>query len=515
MNIPLIAWVKKFTMYRLMLYYLIFLVAISILLSLFGLLPYQAIDILSLAIFFTLACWLINNAIARLMKVTPNVESQFITALILTLIVGPMPLIPNIGPALLFTALAMGSKYVIAWRRRHIFNPAGFGVFATALLIGQGASWWIGSTIMLPFVILGGLFVLVRTKRTNMVISFLTSYIILFFLVGLFRGRDIVLLISQLRDVLLLSPLIFFSLVMLIEPLTSPAMKKFRVSYAIFTAFILILAQTFFSSYPYTLELSLLIGNIFTRMINFDPRFLFTLREKKEIAPNIIQFFFTCDERVNHVAGQYLEWTLAHAHPDSRGMRRYFTISSSPTESDYILTTKFSEKSSSFKSALKALEPGQTLTAHHLEGEFVLPKDPDVPCVFIAGGIGVTPFRSMIKYMIDSKSKRPITLFCSNRTASDIVFKDLFDQAEKEFGLKTVYTITDDIPTDWKGRTGFIDAKMIEEEVPDYKQRIFYISGPEPMVEAFEKMIAEMGVADNNIKRDFFPGYTDTHQAKK
>jgi ferredoxin-NADP reductase len=217
---------------------------------------------------------------------------------------------------------------------------------------------------------------------------------------------------------------------------------------------------------------------------------------------------------VKHKAGQFFEWTLPHAHPDSRGIRRFFTIASSPTEPLIMLCTRITNQPSTFKAALNQLKAGDTITAGHLEGDFTLPRDVKKKLVFIAGGIGITPFRSMIKYLVDKNEKRDIVLFYSNRTESDIAFRELFDEAKK-IGLITIYTITDNVPTDWQGKAGFIDQIMIQAEVADYKERIFYISGPEPMVESFEKMIAAMGVADKAIKRDFFPGYTDTHQATK
>ena len=118
----------------------------------------------------------------------------------------------------------------------------------------------------------------------------------------------------------------------------------------------------------------------------------------------------------------------------------------------------------------------------------------------------------MIKYLLDSNLSAKITLLYSTRSAQDIVFEEIFDEAARKFDLKAVYTITENVPDSWPGRTGYIDEAVIRAEVPDYQNRLFYISGPEPMVEAFEKLVAGMGVKLSNIKRDYFPGYTDTHR---
>ena len=124
--------------------------------------------------------------------------------------------------------------------------------------------------------------------------------------------------------------------------------------------------------------------------------------------------------------------------------------------------------------------------AAQLAGDFVLPEDPKQKCVFIAGGIGITPFRSMIKYLLDTHQRRPITLFYANGPVEDIVYKDVFDRAEQELGIQTIYTVTDTAttcPPPGPATTGRITPQWIKSKVPDYRRCIFYISGPKGMVE--------------------------------
>ena len=149
------------------------------------------------------------------------------------------------------------------------------------------------------------------------------------------------------------------------------------------------------------------------------------------------------------------------------------------------------------------------MMAGQLAGEFTLPKDPNKRLVFIAGGIGVTPYRSMIKYLLDLNQRRDIILLYSNKLASDIVYKDIFDMASRNLGIKTIIVLTDttNVPKGWKGKVGYIDAKVIKEEIPDYKDRIFYLSGPHSMVDSFVDTLKEMSVPGSQIKVDFFPGY--------
>jgi ferredoxin-NADP reductase len=140
----------------------------------------------------------------------------------------------------------------------------------------------------------------------------------------------------------------------------------------------------------------------------------------------------------------------------------------------------------------------------------VLPRDASKRLVFIAGGIGITPFRSMIKYLHDTGERRDIVLLYSNYAADEIVFKDVFDAASKSVGLKAVYTLTDlaRVPANWCGKTGFIDAAMIRSEVPDYSSRMFFISGSQGMVDTMKRVLQQAGVKRRAIRTDYFPGYS-------
>ncbi|MFA6969752.1 MAG: FAD-dependent oxidoreductase [Candidatus Paceibacterota bacterium] len=168
---------------------------------------------------------------------------------------------------------------------------------------------------------------------------------------------------------------------------------------------------------------------------------------------------------------------------------------------------KFYEPESSFKRALKAMQVHDTISVSQLAGDFVLPKDTEKKLVFIAGGIGVTPFRGMVQYLIDTEDERPVTLLYSNKTADEIAYRKVFCTAAEVLGMKTVYALTDE-PTPVPGtHSGFIDGALIAREIPDYKDCVFYISGPHGMVTAFEKTLREMGVSRFSIKTDYFPGF--------
>jgi ferredoxin-NADP reductase len=170
-----------------------------------------------------------------------------------------------------------------------------------------------------------------------------------------------------------------------------------------------------------------------------------------------------------------------------RGIRRYFTIASAPEETDVRLGVKIpAEKASSFKVALAAMTPGTTMTARGLSGDFVLPTDTKEPIVMIAGGIGITPFRSMIEHIIRSGEKRPAYLFNANKTYADVAYLDLVTRARDAFGLSTIHVLEDTTgaPADMVIEKGFIDGAMLARHITNVPSCRYYISGPSGMVNA-------------------------------
>jgi ferredoxin-NADP reductase len=266
--------------------------------------------------------------------------------------------------------------------------------------------------------------------------------------------------------------------------------------------------QVHFGTFFITPELAILFGNVFSYFVSPKTRMVLKLKEKIKVAPDIYDFVFA---RVRHFAfapGQYMEWTLGHNHPDGRGNRRYFTLASAPTEKTLRLGVKFYQKSSTFKKAMLSMNTGDEIVAAQLAGDFVLPENPRQKCVLIAGGVGITPFRSMIKYLLDTHQRRLITLFYANKTIADITYKDIFDRAQQELGIQIIYSVTDsnNLPSYWKGTTGRITPELIKNKVPDYRQCIFYISGPKGMVDSFKESLNQMKIPSSQIKTDFFSG---------
>lgn len=498
-------FLNRTTMYRVVLYYLELLLGVAFILSFFGVLPFTPLSLLLSTAMIVGVCWIVNTVFAFVFEAPTNVESTFITALILALIVTPSTpsqYALNLSLIAWVAVWAMASKFLFAINHKHLFNPAAFAVVLTAFTINQSASWWVGSASMAAFVVLGGILIVRKLRRADLVLSFLIVGGVTMLAFGIARGGDIILVAKQ---ILLNSPLLFFAFVMITEPLTTPPTRILRICYSVFVGF-LFAPNLHLGPLYSTPELALLIGNAYSYMVSPKCKLILTLKERVRVTPTVFDFVFTANAPFEFRPGQYLEWTLGHYRPDSRGNRRYFTVASSPTEKDVRLGVKFYDAPSSFKKALAFMREGDEVVASQLCGDFVLPKDPNEKLAFIAGGIGITPFRSMIKYLVDKNEKRDISLFYSNRTADETAYKELFDEASLKLGIKTIYAVTDGEVPAW-AQKGFITKEMIMSATPDYKERTFYISGPKVMVDAFRVTLKSMGVKSSKIKTDFFPGF--------
>ncbi|MGE5140427.1 MAG: RnfABCDGE type electron transport complex subunit D, partial [Rudaea sp.] len=339
------------TMYRLVLYYLISLFAVAVLLSFAGVLAYDPFALLFSLGWLIAVSWTTNAIFSKAFAVPANAESVYITALILALIITPIQS-PNdlwfLGWA---GVLAMASKYIVALNNKHLFNPAAFAVAVTYLAINQSASWWVGSGAMLPFVLLGGVLVVRKLQRADLVSTFLIVSAGTVFAFTLLNGESFA---AALQQVVLSSPLFFFAFIILTEPLTPPPARWPRIAYGVLVG--LLFAPQFHIGPIYTTpELAILIGNVFSYLVSPKRRLILQLARKVRIAPDVYDFIFASPYKPAFAPGQYMEWTLGMQDPDSRGNRRYFTLASSPTEKNVRLGIKFYPESSAFKETLLSM----------------------------------------------------------------------------------------------------------------------------------------------------------------
>jgi glycine betaine catabolism B len=222
---------------------------------------------------------------------------------------------------------------------------------------------------------------------------------------------------------------------------------------------------------------------------------------------------------LDYKAGQFAFFDIGGVYNDPKGPIRHFTISSSPTENFIMFSTRI--RDSPYKKRVASLEEKAKVKVRGPEGQFVLHEDYSKSAVFLSGGIGVTPFRSMIKYATDRQLPIKIIMFDSNRNKENILFKKEFDEwANINRNLKIVYTISEINPqekssvlteeNDWKGEYGRIDKTMILKYVDDetLKNSIFYICGPPGMLKAMKTLIQEeLEIPKERIMVEEFTGY--------
>lgn len=494
-------FIDGITMYRLLLYYLIGLLLVAMGLSLSGHLGYSAVAIALSALYVVAICLISNVIFAKVYNVPAATDSAYITALILALIITPLPSTQNMLFLTAAGGLAMASKYMLNRHGKHVFNPAAVAVLLTSLGPGQTASWWVGNTLLLPFVVIGGLLLVRKIRRGRMVAIFFLAALLSTVIVHLLTGSAVT---SAVQAVLLHSPLFFLGFVMLTEPLTTPPTVSGRSWYAALVGALFPPQVHIFSLYS-TPELALIVGNVFSYVISPKVRLVPRVLQKLQVAPDIVDFEFSKQANYTYRAGQYVEVTLGHQHVDSRGNRRYLTLASSPTEDTLRLGVKFYPDGSSFKQAMLGLDRHASLTISPPAGDFTLPDDASRKLAFIAGGIGITPYRSMIKYLIDNDDRRSTVLLYAEKSPAELVYTDVFTDAAR-LGLKTVYSVSH-APADWSGRRGHFTPEVIREEIPDYLERLFYISGPLQMVAAMKDGLRKLGVPEHQVKTDYFPGY--------
>lgn len=497
------ALLNKITMYRLVLYGLRAIVAVAFVYSAFGVLNYSLVSMaLSLGVLLG-SGFGFQYLLRRIFNAQTGAESWNITVLILFLILRPAESVAGFAVLILAVAIAMASKYLLAIADKHLFNPAAIALVALGLLGSGEIFWWIGTGALLPVVLVAGALIVRKIRRVRMVGAFVAAV-----LVSLAINSSAGLSVGGiLQNAILSGPLVFFAAIMLTEPATSPPNGWSRIVYAVIVG---LLYGVHFQVGPLhsSPELALVLGNLFAYAVSVKRNYRLAFTRATSKGGGVYEFAFWPNKPLEFAPGQYAEWTLAHPKPDSRGTKRYFTIASSPQEAEVRLSVKIDpQQASSYKKALLALQPGHAIRVAQISGDFLLPDDSQQKIVWIAGGIGITPFRSMARHLLDTNERRDITLFYCSLTADGFAYWQLFNEAV-QVGVKPRYVITGpEVPEGWFGMSGFLTSAAIQHHVPDMQGAVYYLSGPEAMVSGYKKMLLAAGVARQHIKTDYFPGF--------
>ena len=232
------------------------------------------------------------------------------------------------------------------------------------------------------------------------------------------------------------------------------------------------------------------------------------IKEKREVAKGTLMVVFDLlGEEVDFRPGQYFWVTLLDPpYDDEKGPRRHISVVTSPNERGVLgLCTRV--RDTAFKRSLAEMPVGANVDVEHPKGSFLLPEETDTPFVFIAGGIGITVFRCMLRYIAEEGLPHRVTLVYSNRDRESTAFLDELTQLESEnANIRLVLTMTDD--PGWEGETRRIDAALLREKLADDLTAYRYlIAGPPAMVEAMSETLRQERVADEQVQAGSFSGY--------
>jgi ferredoxin-NADP reductase len=233
------------------------------------------------------------------------------------------------------------------------------------------------------------------------------------------------------------------------------------------------------------------------------------LLRHEEVAERTLAFHFEKPKGFDFRAGQYIDLTLIDPpETDAEGTTRSFTLAGAPHEDELMVATRM--RDSAFKRVLESLSPGAEVEIEGPMGSFTLHRNEARPAVFLAGGIGITPFLSIARHAANEKLPHRLFLFYSNNRPEDSAFLDSLAALEKvnpRFRLIATMTHMDRSAKTWSGETGFIDAPMLRRHLEDLHGPIFYIAGPPGMVAAMRKMLLEAGVDEDDVRAEEFGGY--------
>ncbi len=492
-------YLNRFSMYTVVSISLTILYVFALTFSLLGWIAYSPLELLASTAVLGATVWIASRLFGLLFAVRVHDESSFITALILSFIMTPTIEVSGLLALAIVGLLAGASKFLLAWKGRHIFNPAASGAVLAGLFGIAYASWWVATPVLAIPTAIGAFMILYKTRRLVLAGIFLAVATVLLFIVFAVYGLSLL----DSAALLLSWPILFLAGFMLSEPLTLPRRRWQSYVEAVFVG-ILVAVPLSVGSYEMTPALALLIGNAYAFLVSHRHRIQLTYRSRRKLTPTSYEITFEPPKPVSYKAGQYVELTLFHPRKDFRGFRRSFSITSAEGAKKLTLGIKFYEPSSTYKKALKALEAGTVLNATSVNGDFVLPGDPSRQLLFVAGGIGITPYISHIRTLAARDEARDIVLIYAVSSVEELAYADEL----KEAGIRVIVVTKDAaaLPVrQWqKVSTSFIDDETIAL-IDDIAARDAYISGPPGLVRASKQLLHSHGV--RHIKTDYFTGY--------
>ena len=239
------------------------------------------------------------------------------------------------------------------------------------------------------------------------------------------------------------------------------------------------------------------------------PGFICKLKDRKEVAEGTMAFRFEKPLGWAFKAGQYLDMTLLDPpESDAEGNVRSFSIASAPHEDTLMVATRM--RDTAFKRVLRTMPIGAPIRIEGPSGDLILQRDLTRAAVFLAGGIGITPFRSIVHWAAKEKLPQRVFLFYSNRRPEDSAFLADLQSLEKDnpnYRLVASMTEMEKSHQPWNGETGLITQEMLGKHLKGAASPIYYIAGPPAMVKGLHEMLSKAGMKDDDIRAEEFSGY--------
>jgi ferredoxin-NADP reductase len=231
------------------------------------------------------------------------------------------------------------------------------------------------------------------------------------------------------------------------------------------------------------------------------------LTKKEEIANGTMAFYFEKPEGYDFRAGQFCDIRILDPpETDAEGDIRGFSLAHAPYEADIMVATRM--RDTAFKRILKDMPIDTEVEFDAPYGDFTLHKTETTPAVFLIGGIGATPVRSMIAQATHDKTTHSLTLLYANKTPADAAFTDDFESfATSNPNFTFVPVMSNPVEGEWSGESGYITEAILKKYVPDLTAPLYYLSGPAPMVSSMRKLLVDAGINEDNIKTEEFSGY--------
>lgn len=239
------------------------------------------------------------------------------------------------------------------------------------------------------------------------------------------------------------------------------------------------------------------------------PSFTVRLKNRQEVAESTLAFLLEKPANFRFKAGQTIDMTLIDPpETDGEGNTRTFSLASPPSDAELTVATRM--RDTAFKRTLRKLPLGTEINFDGPFGDFTLSTTSTRPAVFLAGGIGITPFRSMILDATHQKLLRPLFLSYSNRRPEDAAFLEELQGIEKgNPSFKLIATMTEMAKSrrPWHGLTGYINREMLAGALGSLSGPVYYLAGPPGMVTSMRQMLTDAGVSDDDIRAEEFAGY--------